>query len=240
MKNLNVILLFCVVCSCTNKTDESIINLLAKNNKFYSIQLEEYKIELQQSRVDSPRMFDEKYFEAISENFDAIQKLQNKSGYDTIFEKIRELAIENKIGKIIKPIVSEHKEVLKNNLYVNLMQAIHAYKLNKPIGLSTHCRMGDRFKISKTIAKDSVTLDFYTSNPYQLNIDYIIDEKDTIYNSICESNKAYKVWSIRYKPKSKNSSCQGKIFFNEFYSNNAIFVQEFDDKKVVNLKYLFN
>ena len=232
MKNIAAVLLLCVLSSCNKKNDEAILNLLAQNNKYYSIQLEEYKTELEHQRDDDPRRFDKEYFKTISENFDAIQKLKNKSDYDSIFEKIKALGYENKIGKTIKSIQSDKKVVLKNNLYVNLLNTIHAKKLNSGVSSRTHCGTNEYFKVVKKIENDSVSLDFYTFNNYEIKIDSIKDGSSNIYNY--DSNKVYKIWNVKYKPISKNTSCRGKIFFTHPFFDNVFMVQEFDDRKALN------
>ncbi|WP_291131537.1 hypothetical protein [Flavobacterium sp. UBA7682] len=231
MKNSSVLLLLFVLYSCNKSEDKTILDLLVQNNKYYSVQLEEYKLELEQQREDDPRRFDEEYFKSIGENFDAIQKLKNKSDYDTIFEKIKGLGYENKIGKTIKSILSDEKEVLKNNLYVNLLNVIHAKKLNSAISSSTRCGTSEYFKIVKKIENDSVSLDFYTFNNYQINIDSIKDGNVAIYDY--KSGKVHKVWNIKYKAISKNTNCRGKIFFTHPYFDNFSMVQEFDDKNAL-------
>jgi hypothetical protein len=231
MKKLFFSLSLLSLLSCTN--NKAVDGLIVQNNKYFAIQLEEYKLQEKYSQMDSPRNFDQSFHARVLKAIDDIEDLKDGKAYDSIYEAIKQLSYESRIDKMPSPTDSENKEVLKNSLYIQLLNAIRANKLNKPIGLSTHCRLSDRFKIVKTAEKDSVRLDFYTFNPYQLNVDYIMDGGEKIYAGGYVSDKGYKVWTVRYMPKSRNTSCHGKIFYKEDGYSDIIFLQEFDDKNAL-------
>ncbi len=231
MKNIAPFLLLFVLCSCTKTTDKTILNLIAQNNRYYVIQLEEYRLEMKYNKMDDPLHFDDTFCQAIDKSFDGIKKLKSQSDYDTILKKVKGLGYVNKIGETIKSIQSDEPEVLKNNLYVNLSNVIHAKKVSTAMAISTHCKFGDQFKVVKKTEKDSVSLTIYTYNSFQVNVDQITDGKDEL--SDYTSNREYKVWTIKYKPKSKNTYCTGKIFFGDADYGKVLLVQEFDDRKAM-------
>jgi hypothetical protein len=228
MKKLFFFLSLLSLISCSN--NKTIDDLLVQNNRYFAIQLEEFKLQEKYSQMDNPRNFDQAFHTTVLKAIKDIENLKDVKAYDSIYEAVKKLSYESKMDKMPKPTDSDNKEVLKNSLYIQLLNAIRAYKLNKPIGVSTHCRLSDRFKIVKTAEKDSVRLDFYTFNPYQLNVDYLMDDGEKTYAGGYVSDPVYKVWTVRYMPISKNTSCHGKIFYKEDGYSDVIFLQEFDDK----------
>lgn len=227
MKNIVIVLGLLLFISCSDSKEKAVYDLISQNNKYYELTLAEYKTEEKVRESDAPSMYDKEYHDRIFKTMDAIANLKDIKTYDTIFEAVKKLGYEYKVKKIIGPIQSENKEVLKNNLYVNLMNTINAYRLYNPIGVSTHCRFGPYFRVRKVIEKDSVKLDIHAGNPYQLSIDSVKDgHRNTEDYKV---NEEYKVWSIRYKPKSKTTGFYGKLFYKEGYYENLLFVQALNE-----------
>lgn len=231
MKNIIAVFILLIVVGCDDTKEKTIQDLLVQNNKYYSVQLEEYKLELEQQREDDPAHFDEEYYQTIDSSFAAINKLKSIANYDHTFETIKGLGYELKIDEKIKAIQSDDLEVLKNNLYVNLLNVVHRKRVIASLRQSTHCVLGSNyFKIVKKNENDSVSLSIYTHNNFQVNIDEISDGDEYLQYL---SNPQNMVWSIKYKPKSKNTHCTGRIFFNDPYYGRILMIQEFDDKNAL-------
>lgn len=213
--------------SCQNTNQKELEVLISQNNRYYELTLAEYKAEEEMRESDSPATYDKEYQAIVFNAIDAIANLRDVKAYDTIFEAVKKISYESKVKKIIDPIQSNDKEVLKNNLYVNLLKAINTYKRHQPFTMGTHCRLSPYFKFRKVIEKDSVKLDIYGANPYQLTIDSVMDGNR--YTADYKSNNEYKVWSIRYKPKSKTTSFHGKILYKESGYSSTIYIQDFDE-----------
>lgn len=228
MKNIGVLFLILLSFGCSDTKDKALLELIVQNNKYYTIELEEYNLDLYQKGQDMPARFDKEYYQNINNIFIGIKQLKSKAEYNKLFEKVKGLGHKYKIGKSIKSNQSDENEVLKNNLYVNLLNVIHAKKVSSALMQSTHCGGGDFFKIVKKIEKDSVSLDFYTYNNFIVVVDAVSDDNDHLK---FDSNKQFKIWNVKYKPKSKNTHCTGKIFLND--DGKVLMVQQYDDKNAL-------
>jgi hypothetical protein len=226
MKKLTFLLSLLALTSCTN--NKAIDELLLQNNKYYELTLEEYELQEKVKESDAPHNYNKEFHQKVFKAIDAIAVLKDRKVYDTLYTAISILNCSSDAGKTVKPIQSDNTEILKNNLYLALMSVIKAYELQRPIGIGTHCMLSEKFKIKKSIENDSVKLKFWTYNPYQLELDAVFDGNKEIHDY--KSDQEYVVWSIAYKPKSKESNCKGKIFFRDDYGSDFIMLQEFDVK----------
>ncbi len=230
MKKFGLLILLLVsLSSCNN--NKALDDLIVQNNKHYEIELEEYKLNLEEEAADMPIRFDKDYFNEIDSCFKSIKNLKTQVEYKTTLQKIKELGYSIKIGKSIKEIQSDNLVVLKNNLYVNLLLVVHRKKAITALSETTHCILGSNFiKVVKKNYRDSIFVDFYTDNDYQVNVDNVTDGDDYLgWKSVHE----HKIWSIKYKPKSKNAHSKGRIFLRDPWYYKMIMVEEFDDKNAL-------
>jgi hypothetical protein len=134
-----------------------------------------------------------------------VSTLKSLTDFKRIRIKMQQLVHDEKLNLKYNPIASNEKTILKNNLYLYLVNINKEYyRKSNAIYDITYIPF-----VKNTIKNDTILLDFYNHNPYVVTTDSIIENKDRIvaFSSYTKNN----IWQIKYPNTSKESTFYGKV-----------------------------
>jgi hypothetical protein len=154
-----------------------------------------------------PNFYDSITCKKMNELLNEIDLFKNYSEYELINFKIKKIAKDEELKIKLNSVPNNNKNILKNNLFLNLVTLNKLYFNKKS---STISDITYTPYIKNTTKNDTLILNFLYHNSYVITTDSIIDGNNKILNF--KNNNKCRIWQVKYKPKSNESTYYGKIF----------------------------
>ncbi len=206
MKFYQLLIMTLLLVSC-KYNENDYLALIKQNNAFLKEEINIYNARHKMRSYELPNIYDSITCKKLNDLIDKINLLKKYSEYKLINFQIKKIATDEKLNIRINSVHNGDKNILKNNLFLNLI------KLNK---LYFNKKSNSIYDISykpylkSTTKNDTLILNFLYHNSYIITTDSIIDGNDKILNF--KNNNKCRIWQIKYKPKSKKSTFYGKIY----------------------------
>jgi hypothetical protein len=204
MKIITLLLVLFLFFGCA-KNKDGFMKAIEQNNSFLQNEISIYNARLYMKCLEQPFNYDSITCKKMTALYTEVSTLKNYSDFRRIKTKMHQLVHEEKLNLKYDSITSNEQTILKNNLYLYLMNINKAYyRKSNAIYDITYIPF-----VKNTIKNDTVILDFYNHNSFVVTTDSIIDKKDRIvaFSSYIKNN----IWQIKYPNTSKESTFYGKV-----------------------------
>lgn len=221
MKNFKLyfFILILVSISCNNNEFKKAIE---NNNKSIVKEIEVFRFVLKQRNLENPQRFESESIEKIDKLIVNIIKFNKIKNYKILIYNIEKISKSSKTSVVIEPVNSKDLIILKNNLLLNCYKFINAYEIKHFTMDSTHCIFGQKVYVDNLEINDSIFLKFKASNPYSVEIDSIVYNKDKL---IFSNKKEFTIDILKFKKEKEFPNVYGKIFYTND-NDKTILIQE--------------
>lgn len=206
-----LILLSFILCSCNNKNiDYS--NVIDHNNESLKNDIEVLKHKIKIQNSENPSLYSKPIYNLIIKISNDILNFKDVKNYYKLYSQLENINNSQKINIDLLKIESDELPVLYNNLLLNLNKLTKAFivKFNRGVS-STNCIFGDLVKYEIKTNTDSVFVNFKTGNPYDIVIDSIVENKNSI-DYVNSTNNT--IGQLKYKKTVTSPKIYGKIFYS--------------------------
>ena len=205
-----LIILSFIFFSCTNKNiDYS--NVIDHNNESLKNDIEVLKHKIKIQNLEIPSLYSKPNYNLLIKISNDILNFKDVKNYNKLYSQLENINNSQQINIDLLKIESDEHAVLYNNLLLNLSKLIKAFIIKYNNGVSsTNCIFGDLVKYEIKTNTDSVVVNFNTRNPYDIVIDSIVENK----NSIDFVNRTDNtIGQLKYKKTDTSPKIYGKIFY---------------------------
>ncbi len=208
---------------CNNNDESELKNAIEVNNKSIVKEIEVFRFLLKQRNYENPQRFDSVSMERIDKLIVKIIKFNKIENYKLLISDIEKYSKSNKTNVLIETVNSKNLIILKNNLLLNCYRFIKAYEVkNLSFMDRTHCILGTEVQTDMIDSNDSIYLKFKASNPYTVEIDSIVYNKNKLmYNN----KKEFTIDILKFKKVKEFPNVYGKIFYTND-NDKSILIQE--------------
>jgi hypothetical protein len=204
-----LIILSFIFFSCTNKNiDYS--NVIDHNNESLKNDIEVLKHKIKIQNLENPSLYSKPNYNLIIKISNDILNFKDVKNYSKLYSQLENINNSQQINDVLLKIESDEHAILYNNLLLNLSKLTKAFiiKYNRGVS-STNCIFGDLVKYEIETNTDSVVVNFNTRNPYDIVIDSIVENKNSI-DFVNRTNNT--IGQLKYKKTVTSPKIYGKIF----------------------------
>lgn len=196
--------------SCTNKNSDY-SSLIDHNNESLKNDIEVFKHKIKIQNLENPSLYSKPIYNLITNISNDILNFKDVKNYNKLYNQLENINNSQQININLLKIESDEHAVLHNNLLLNLSKLTKAFiiKYNRGVS-STNCIFGDLVKYEIKTNTDSVVVNFNTHNPYDIVIDSIVENKNSI-DFVNRTNNT--IGQLKYKKTVTSPKIYGKIFY---------------------------
>ena len=205
-----LIILSFILFSCTNKNSDY-SNLIYHNNESLKNDIEVLKHKIKLQNLENPSLYSKPIYNLIIKISNDILNFKDVKNYNKLYSQLENINNSQQINIDLLKIESDEHAVLYNNLLLNLSKLTKAFIIKYNNGVSsTNCIFGDLVKYEIKTNTDSVVVNFNTRNPYDIVIDSIVENKNSI-DYVNSTNNT--IGQLKYKKTVTSPKIYGKIFY---------------------------